>query len=83
MAGSGASDERSEYCASHRRYFKAGGGCELCTYEQEGQARRSVNAPRLQRCPVCGEVSLLWYQCRNHGECMNLDCKLADAEKDY
>ena len=77
------SKQDSEYCASHRRYVRAGGPCELCVYEESIRRRNGGDTPRLQRCPECGEMSLLWYQCRNQCECQNLNCKLMYAEKDY
>ena len=75
--------QESRYCASHRRYHRAGGVCELCVHEETARRNRGQDAPRLQKCPQCGEMSLLWYQCRNQCECLNLDCKLMYAEKDY
>ncbi len=73
-------NEGSPYCSQHRRYYSADAECMICRYEESTPRRSSQGMPRIQRCPVCGEMSLLWYQCSNQCECLNLDCKLRHAE---
>lgn len=74
--------ERSRYCSKHRRYYRSDVGCELCVYEESNLGRIGGNIERLQRCPECGEMSLLWLQCSNRCECLNLNCKLKFAENE-
>jgi len=80
--------ERTEgngaYCSRHRRYYHAVTGCEICVYEERVRSRGETVLSGLLECPACGQMSLLWYPCRNMCECLNLDCKLQLAdEKDY
>ena len=70
----------SAYCARHRRYDNANAVCPICVYEEYSPRRKIDNITRIQKCPVCGEMSLLWYQCSNQYECLNIDCKLRYAE---
>ena len=73
----------STYCLKHRRCYKADAGCPICAFEEGAAGGEGGVARRVQRCPVCGEMSLFWYQCSNRCECLNLDCKLKCAEADY
>ena len=73
------------YCSRHKRsYHSVQDGCELCRYEEAALRYRGGDGPRLLRCPDCGQMSLIVYQCRNSCECLNIDCKLQVApDKDY
>ncbi|MBE0481792.1 MAG: hypothetical protein IBX68_12565 [Dehalococcoidia bacterium] len=80
------SSKRDEtvHCAAHRRYFSAGAGCPICAFERlHLRQNPAADIPRLQKCPVCGETTLFWYQCSNRCECLNVDCKLKLAEPGY
>ena len=57
-------------------------GCELCAYEEIVLKHKGDSIPKLQKCPQCGEISLLLHQCSNRFECLNFDCTLGDAEYD-
>ena len=70
----------STYCAKHRRYYKADAVCPICIYEESPPGRKIEGITRIQKRPVCGEMSLFWYQCSNRHECLNIDCKLRYAE---
>ncbi len=70
----------SAYCSKHRRHYIAVAVCPICVYEESSPGRKIEDATRIQKCPVCGETSLFWYQCSNRYECLNIDCKLRNAE---
>jgi len=70
----------SAYCSKHRRYYSLDTGCPICVYEELALGHKEEGTPRIQKCPVCGEMSLFWYQCSNRCECLNIDCKLRHAE---
>lgn len=74
--------EGSSYCSRHRRYHRADAGCELCVLEDTLLKQKGGGILRLQKCPDCGQVSLVWYQCSNRCECLNLACKLKFAENE-
>ncbi|HEY48621.1 MAG TPA: hypothetical protein G4O13_01075 [Dehalococcoidia bacterium] len=76
-------DKGSRYCPKHRRYYGADASCPICKYKESAFKKRGINAPRVQKCPVCGEMSLFWYQCSNRFECLNIDCKLKQSEAAY
>jgi len=72
------------YCARHRRCYSTAAECEICVYEERVRSRGETVLSGLRECPACGQMSLLWYPCRNMCECLNLECKLQLADvKDY
>jgi hypothetical protein len=70
------------YCARHRRYYRAHSECPICRYER-AMERANESVPRIRKCPVCSEMSLFYYQCSSRCECLNVSCKLAQAEAEY
>jgi len=73
--------KRSAYCDAHSRYYRADAGCEICEFE-ETFIKQGKEIPRLQKCPQCGEVSLLLHHCSNRYECLNFNCTLGDMESE-
>ncbi|MFC1848501.1 hypothetical protein ACFLXV_04250 [Chloroflexota bacterium] len=76
----GSLNDGAAYCPTHGRYNGAGAGCPICVFEESISGAGAGGISRIQRCPVCGEMSLFWYRCSNHCECLNLECKLRQAE---
>ena len=75
--------EGSAYCCKHRRYYRPDVGCPICRYEDSMLSHKGRGIPRIEKCPVCGEMSLVWYQCSNRCECLNLECRLQQVEAEY
>ena len=71
----------SAYCAPHNRYYRADAGCEVCAFE-ESLIKQGKEIPRLQKCPRCGETTLLLHRCSNRYECLNFNCTVDDLESE-
>ena len=63
-------NEKSDlrYCYTHKRYYLATFGCQLCYLANPPQK------PQLLRCPKCGENSLTWDNYHARYECVTQGC---------
>lgn len=65
------------YCHKHERSYHSAAGCPFCRYEHSPPTHDTHT--RVRKCPVCAQMSLLWYQCAARSLCVNLDCPLSAA----